>query len=110
MSTITEVIGRTGPLRFMLQSLAFVFIFLSLFVGSRTVYSGWEIIPTLIVPALLPIIFFSMLLELMMSTVFMVDAEEPGKKERFKTIVKVDIAIVAGLLLFWVPTLLRLLN
>jgi len=110
MTTITKIIGRIGPLRFMLQSLSFVFIFLSLSVGSRTVYSGWEIVPTLIVPALIPIIFFSMLLELMMSTVFLVDAEDEEKKSRFSTIVKVDIVIIAGLLLFWVPTLVKLLK
>ncbi|MFV1998520.1 MAG: hypothetical protein ACC641_10980 [Acidiferrobacterales bacterium] len=110
MGTFPELVGRIGPLRFMLQGLAFVFIILSQFVGSRSVYSGWEIIPTLVVPALVPIIFFGMLLELMMSTVFMVDAEDVQKKTRFKTIIKIDIAIIAGLLLFWVPALMQLLK
>ena len=41
---------------------------------------------------------------------FMFDAEEPAKKARFKTIVIIDISIVAGLLLFWVPTLMRMLK
>lgn len=45
-----------------------------------------------------------------MSTVFLVDAEDAEKKARFSTIVKIDIAIIAGLLLFWVPTLTRLLK
>jgi len=94
----------------MLQGLAIIFIFLSLFVGSKAAYSGWEMIPTLIVPALIPIIFFGMLLELMMSTIFMVDAEEAEKTARFKTIVIVDVIIVAGILLFWVPALMRLLK
>lgn len=94
----------------MLQGLAFIFIFLSQLVGTRVAYSGWELIPTLIVPALVPIVFFGMLLELMMSTVFLVDAEEADKKARFKTIIKIDVVIIAGLLLFWVPTFMRLLR
>lgn len=110
MNSISAVVSRIGPLRFMLQSLAFVFIFLSQFVGSKAVYSGWEILPTLIVPALIPIIFFGMLLELLMSTVFMVDAEEAEKKARFRTIIKIDVLIITGILLFWVPTFMRLLN
>ena len=110
MNSVTTVVSRIGPLRFMLQSLAFVFIILSQFVGARAVYSGWEMLPTLIVPALIPIIFFGMLLELLMSTVFMIDAEEPEKKARFKTIIKIDIIVVAGILLFWVPTFMQLLD
>lgn len=110
MGMISSVVGSIGLLRFMLQSLSFIFIFLSLSVGARMVYTGWELLPTVIVPALIPIIFFSMLLELMMSTVFMLDAEEPAKKARFKTIVIIDISIIAGLLLFWVPTLMRMLR
>lgn len=110
MSKLSDTIASIGPLRFMLHVLAFVFIFLSLLVGDKIFYSGWEMLPTLVVPALIPIIFFGMLLELMMSTVFMVDAEEPAKKARFKTIIKIDLLLVAGLLLFWVPTLTRLLN
>ncbi len=110
MNSFSIVVSRIGPLRFMLQSLASVFIFLSLFVGTKAAYSGWEILPTLIVPALIPIVFFGMLLELLMSTVFMVDAEEAEKKARFRAIIKIDIVIVAGILLFWVPTFMRLLN
>lgn len=110
MGMVSKVVGRIGTLRFMLQCLAFIFIFLSQSVGTRMVYTGWELVPTLIVPALIPIIFFGMLLELMMSTVFMLDAEEPDKKARFRTIVKIDVVIIAGLLLFWVPTLMRMLQ
>ena len=105
-----KLIERTGPLRFMLQALAIIFIFLALSVGDTIYYSGWKMLPTLIVPALIPIIFFGMLLELLMSTVFMIDAEEPDTKARFKQIIKTDVLIVAGILLFWVPVLVNLLN
>lgn len=110
MSMVTKVVRRIGPLRFMLQFLAFIFIFLSQSVGTRMVYAGWEFMSTVIVPALIPLIFFGMLLELMMSTVFMLDAEEPDKKARYRTIVKIDVMLIVGLLLFWVPTLMRMLR
>lgn len=110
MSGLSGLIARIGTLRFMLQALAVVFIFLSLSVGDKVYYSGWKIFPSLIVPALIPILFFGMLLELLMSTVFLVDAEEPEKKSRFKMIVKTDVLIIAGILVFWVPVFLKLLN
>ncbi len=110
MGMVTKVVRRIGLLRFLLQFLAFIFIFLSQSVGTRMVYTGWELLSTVIVPALIPIIFFGMLLELMMSTVFMFDAEELDKKARYRTIVKIDIVIIAGILLFWVPTLMRMLR
>lgn len=110
MNNVSAVVSRIGPLRFMLQSLAFIFIILSQFVGTKSAYSGWEILPTLVVPALIPIIFFSMLLELLMSTVFMIDAEDAAKKARFRTIIKIDVLLVAGLLLFWIPVLVRLMT
>jgi hypothetical protein len=110
MGNLSQLISNIGPLRFMLQVLTLIFVFLSLSVGDTIYYSGWRILTTLVVPALIPIIFFGILLELLMSTVFMVDAEEPDKKARFKTIIKIDLLLVAGLLSFWVPTMLRLLN
>ena len=105
-----QIIHRIGPLRFILQLLALIFIFLSLSVGDTVYYSGWKMLPSLIVPALIPIVFFGMLLELLMSTVFLIDAEEPENRSRFMTIVKIDLLLIAGLLLFWVPTLVRLLE
>jgi hypothetical protein len=110
MSGVQQLITRVGPLRLMLQVLAVIFVFLALAVGETVHYNGWKMLPTLIVPALIPIIFFGMLLELLMSTVFLIDAEEPEKKSRFKLIVKTDLLIVAGLILFWIPVFAKLLN
>lgn len=110
MNMISRIVSAIGPLRLMLQVLAFIFIFLSQSVGTKMIYSGWELLPTVIVPAVIPIVFFGMLLELMMSTIFMFDAEEVAKKSRFKTIVVIDVALIAGLLLLWVPTFVRLLR
>ena len=110
MGNLSNLVGNIGPLRFMLHGLTLIFVFLSLAVGDTVHYSGWRMLPSLIVPALIPIIFFGMLLELMMSTVFMLDAEEMEKRARFRTIVKIDLLLVAGLLLFWIPVLQRLLN
>ena len=110
MGNLSLLVSNIGPLRFLLQALTLVFIFLSLAVGDTVHYAGWRMLPTLIVPALIPIFFFGMLLELMMSTVFMLDAEEAEKKSRFRLIIKIDILLVAGLLLFWIPVMLRLLN
>ena len=110
MGNLSKLVSSIGPLRFMLHALTLIFILLSLFVGDTVYYTGWRMLSSLVVPALIPIIFFGMLLELMMSTVFLIDAEEVEKKTRFKTIIKIDLLLVAGLLLFWVPVLMRLLN
>ena len=76
MGNLSKLVSSIGPLRFMLHALTLIFILLSLFVGDTVYYTGWRMLSSLVVPALIPIIFFGMLLELMMSTVFLIDAEE----------------------------------
>ncbi len=103
MEKIKQAILYIGPLRAMLYTLVIVIIVLSQFTGDKAVYTGWAIIPTLIIPAIAPIVFFGFLLELLMSSVFMTDTEETRTRTRFKNIIKIDLVLLAGLVLAWSP-------
>ena len=99
---VTTLIKRIGVLRFLLVTLVAIFILASRFTGEQAAYSGWEMIPTLIVPAVAPIVFFVLLLDMMMAGVFMVD-KQGDERKRFKFIVNLDLLLTIGMLVSWVP-------
>ena len=99
---VAVLIKRIGVLRFLLVILAATVILASQFTGDEAAYSGWAMIPTLIVPAVAPIVFFVLLLDMMMAAVFMVD-KQGDERKRFKFIVNLDLLLVVGMLVAWVP-------
>jgi len=82
---------------------------LSRFAGDEVYYSGWKIIPTLIAPALAPILFFVIWLDVLMSWVFSIDAENV-EKSRFGRIVVTDIVLVIILTASWFGYFSRLVS
>jgi hypothetical protein len=73
---------------------------LSRFAGDEVFYSGWKIIPTLIAPAVAPIMFFVIWLDVLMSWVFSIDAAQ-GEKSRFGRIIITDVVLVIVLTVSW---------
>jgi hypothetical protein len=59
-------------------------------------------IATLIVPTLVPIVFMVLLLDIMMSTVFMVD-KRGVERARLKYIVFLELLLTATLVVVWYP-------
>lgn len=71
----------------------------SFFTGDP-VYEGWAVIPTLVFPAIVPIIFFVIWLDVLMSSVYMSDTSG-DERNKFKFIIKMDLLLVLGLVSFW---------
>jgi hypothetical protein len=76
---------------------------------SETTYDGWLALPTIIAPSLVPILFFLLLLDMIMSRVFMSNLEETGKK-RFRYILMSHTVTLLVLIAAWLPFMLALLE
>jgi hypothetical protein len=87
-------------LRIVMICFTLVLAILSRFAGDEVIYSGWKIIPTLIAPALAPIMFFVIWLDVLMSWVFSIDAAQ-GEKSRFRRIMVTDIVLIVILTASW---------
>ena len=75
--------------------------------GTLAIYSGWEVVPTLILPVLAPILLQVLLLDALMGRVLM-SSTKGLERARFRRIVMVNLTASAALLLWWLPYFLKL--
>jgi hypothetical protein len=64
--------------------------------------AGWGLVRTVLAPVLAPIMFMLLLLDAMMSRIFMADQAGTGR-ERLRRIVLLDLALAVGLFAYWLP-------
>ena len=67
--------------------------------GTPAAYAGWEMIPTLLFPALVPLFFMGLLLDAIMGAVQL--ASHPDRRARYRTVIGVDLGMALMLLLWW---------
>lgn len=82
-------------------------VVMSRFTGEEVHYSGWEMVPSLIVPAIVPILFFVIWLDVLMTWVFRVDAQG-ADRERLGRALFYDLSLVTLLTLSWIGYFLAL--
>ena len=100
-------LGQLRPLRAVLILAAIIAILGRPDIGEPVVYSGWGMVNTLLIPVLAPLIFMLLMLDALMSRVWMSEAEGDEKK-RFQLIVRVDVIVGLLLLLYWLPFFIAL--
>ena len=109
MKALLLIARLLGTLRLMLVVSVFVLIALAPLVGSDVFYSGWKMGPTLIAPAVVPIFFFVILFDMLMCLVCRID--KPAiERQRFESIVRVELVLLALMVVLWVPAFYRLLD
>lgn len=91
-----------GPLRIALLVATAVALVLIPAPGTRAAYSGWPLVTTLLIPVSAPLLFLLLLLDALMSRVFLIDAEGPERQQR-KTAIVVNLLAAALLLIRWLP-------
>ena len=106
MATLKALVSKLGVLRTLLAIVILWFVVSAPFAGEID-YSGWSIVPTLLVPVLVPIVFFVLPMDIIMSRVIMSDGEA---RERLKAVITTDAALFVVLLLVWAPYYVRLLR
>ncbi|HIC24834.1 MAG TPA: hypothetical protein EYM68_07220 [Gammaproteobacteria bacterium] len=109
MKALLLIARLLGALRVMLVVSVFILIALAPLVGSDVFYSGWKMAPTLIAPALVPIFFFVILFDVLMCFVCRID--KPAiERQRFDSIVRIELALLVLMVAFWAPAFYRLLD
>ena len=106
---ILTLVKKIGVLRTLLSVGVLVIMATAPFADGPIEYSGWAMFPTLVVPALVPILFFVYPLEMTMARVFMSD-KDGEERARYKLILWVDLVMLLGLIICWSPFFIRLLS
>lgn len=102
-----NLLQQMGVLRLVLVSAAILDILLAPNPGTPVAYSGWELVTTLIVPVLAPILLQVLLLDALMAKILM-SSNQGVERARFRRIMIVDLVMTAVLVLGWTPYFLAL--
>ena len=96
-----------GPLRLTLATLAIVSIAFMPPPRTPVAYEGWGFVYTVVMPVLAPLVFMVLMLDLLMSRVFM-SATDETQRSRYRLISLVNLALGIGILIRFLPFLLAL--
>ena len=102
-----NLLRQMGVLRVVLIALAILDMLAAPHPGTPAVYSGWEVVTTLILPVLAPILLQVLLLDALMGRVMMGSAKG-AERARYRRIVTVNLVFSAALVLWWLPYFLKL--
>ena len=105
---VTYLIGL-GPLRIMLGSAAITMMVMRPASGAEAIYEGWAVYPTLLFPALAPIVFMVLMLDALMSRVLLND-KQGSEKARLQRAMWTDLGIGGLSLVVWYSYFSQLLS
>jgi hypothetical protein len=107
MEQSKNILMQFHPMRLALYLCVVASILLRPSIGSELIFEGWTIVSSLLVPVLVPIFFMLLMLDALMSRVWLSDAIESKAIEaevgRLKLINRTDLFLGIILLGFWVP-------
>jgi len=101
------ILSQLGPLRAALILGAIITILGKPAAGTPTAYTGWEVVSTLIIPVMAPLFFMLLMLDALMSRVWMSEAEGDEWK-RLRLVFRVDLIVGLVLLAYWLPYFISL--
>ncbi len=100
-NSLKQLLQWLGPLRLLLVSGALAMLVLRPAPHTTAVYKGWEMVSTVLVPALVPMVFIVLLLDATMGAVLL--ASRPRERRRYRAVIVIDLALAAVLVLWWWP-------
>ena len=103
----TNFLSNIGALRTMLAILVIVCVGLVFF--SQTEAVGWGRIPSQVTPALVVLLAWVLAFDLLMARVLMSDQNDAVRR-RYRSVIKLDLILLAALLLFWGPFFITILS
>ncbi len=104
-----NLLQQLGALRVALIAGAIVDMLVAPSPGTPVVYAGVQLVTTLIVPVLAPILLQVLLLDALMGRVLM-SSHTGAARARYRRIVIVNLVVVSVLVLRWTPYFLALGN
>ena len=96
------IIHSLGFLRISLLSLGILNSLIRPEPGTPIIHEGLAVIPTLVAPAAAPIIIMVILFDALMSKIRASDSSGEESK-KFKTIMWIELAVVAFMVMAWLP-------
>jgi hypothetical protein len=95
---------QIGPMRLLLLAIALTLVILAPDGSAREVREGWALVTNVLIPALSPVVLMGLLLDALMSRVWMIDAEITARS-RYRRILWLNLAASGALVLAFVPYL-----
>ena len=93
-NSLKQLLQWLGPLRVMLVLGALAMLVLRPVPGTKAIYAGWELVPTVLVPTITPMIFMVLLLDAIMGAVLR--ASRPREQRRYRAVIAIDLVLVDG--------------
>ena len=100
-------LGQLRPLRAALILCAIITILGKPEAGAEVAYHGWGMVSTLLMPVFAPLIFMLLMLDALMSRVWLSEAEGEERK-RLRLVMRVDLIVGLLLLVYWIPFFIAL--
>ena len=100
-NSLKQLLQWLGPLRLLLVLDALAMLVLRPAPHTVAVYKGWAMVPTVLVPALTPLVFMVLLLDAIMGAVLL--ASRPRERRHYRAVIAIDLALAAVLVLWWWP-------
>lgn len=104
---VVRLLAQFGPLRVLLVCVAVSATFFAPEPGTPGIYTGWDFVLTVLIPVLVPLIFMVLMLDTLMSAVFL-SAKEGSERNRFKMIIVMNLLLGFGIVFYWLPYYLSL--
>ena len=102
-----NILKNLGVLRILLLASVATLIILVPTPGIESARSGWEMVSTLIAPAMTPLVFMLLLFDFMMCRIRMSDNDE-NIRSKFRFIGYIELAAALLLLIVWLPFFLAI--
>lgn len=102
LNKIKNLLVQMKPLRVMLVILGLLVAIFAVAAGTKANYEGIQVLQTLILPALTPLVFLVLLLDALMNRVWLIDAKGEDIS-RFRNIMRIDLIVSTLILLRWIP-------
>jgi len=99
---------QLGPLRLLLVVVGLATLVARPPAGTPTSLEGWDFIYTVVIPVVAPIVFVLLLLDALMSRVFMTASETADLRQRMRTILITNLLVAGVMLIAWAPFMLAL--
>lgn len=101
-------LAKVGPLRIGLAVIVIALLPMALLVEAGN-KSGWAVVPTYVAPGLVVFIFWILPFDMLMAKIF-AEGGDTADPSRFHAVVKLDLALMAGMLAFWGPFFVKLFS
>lgn len=106
-SPVTSLLAALGPLRAMLAVLALIASVFMPAPGTPVSYVGWDFVHSVVMPVLAPIVFMVLMLDALMSRVFMA-AAEGDTKGRYRRVFWTQFLLGVLVIIRFLPYVLAL--